>query len=248
MKRVADQRYEEQDTSDDEDYSSQKKKKKNYTDGDVIKEYKNYINDLIPTVPDKQVHDMVKDQISVNIDMFVEMLGVGNGNYVKKLLPQDNIIKIVTNIVIEGINHPVYDMIHEMPFHYENFNSMSMIYNNSSIILNDDGTETFLEKLLATEPPSDDEVKYTVFVQRLHGIISNIIRIIASVVESDDFVRGSPMLGIFIKTLKIPTNTKRRICKHLFNQITAAFAGQSLYTFFISDENIIKETIARCIK
>lgn len=201
----------------------------------MMKKYNKFVKGLIPTIPSADVEEIVKDRVPNSIKMILGDLKIDHG--LMKWLPEANVVATVTNIVIDGVNEPVARLVHSMPFHFKAFSDIAERRQNTA-----SESPSIAEELRKLKPPAEGEAEYQTFVDQLQNLMTNIIRRVAFVINSNELVSGGMLTSAIMSRISIPIATKRKICKHLFNQIST-FAGESIYTFFISDEKLVRDTI-----
>nr|AKS10631.1 wsv310-like protein [Metopaulias depressus WSSV-like virus] len=218
----------------------------NLSEEKLMKKYMKKVAAADQTMPDENVEAMVKSRIPASMKMFMREFNVNQNSHFMKLLPEDNIIKIVTSIVIKGINEPVRQLIYTHLPHYKQLES---VVEKRQLVQK--STITIAEELKQLDPPGADEPPYSEFVELLHGVMTNIIKRVAGVIEGNELLSGNSMftnalLSQISSQINLRHSTKTRICTYLFNEI-CTFAGEVLYTFFMDDKVLIKRIVNKNI-
>lgn len=236
MKRSA-----EHGSNNQEAVKERKKRKTDLSEEKLMKKYMRKVAAADHTTPDENVEAKVKSRTPTSIKMIMKELGMDQNSRFMKLLPEDNIIKIVTSIVIKGINEPIRQLIYT---HLPHYKQLERVVKKRQLFQK---STTIVEELKQLDPPGEGEPSYAEFVELLHGIMTNVIKRVAGVIESNELLSGDNMFtNALLSQITLQHNIKTKICTYLFNEI-CTFAGEVLYTFFIDDKKLIKTIVNKNI-
>ena len=248
MKRSAE--YVEESSSDSQVKEAVKEGKKrkadknntsNLSEEKLMKKYMKKVAAADQTTPDENVKAKVKSRTPASIKMIMKEFDVNQDSQFMKLLPEDNIIKIVTSIVIKGINEPIRQLIYT---HLPHYKQLQRVAEKRQLVQKN---ITIAEELKRFDPPGEGEPPYSEFVDLLHGIMTNVIKRVAGAIEGNELLSGNNMFAnALLSQITLKHNIKTRICTYLFNEI-CTFAGEILYTFFMDDRKLIKTIVSKNI-
>nr|BDV50190.1 MAG: wsv310-like protein [Chiromantes dehaani nimavirus] len=219
-----------------------KARKKRKVDQKLRKEYMRMVAAADPTTPNENVEAKVKSRTPTSIQMIMKKFGVDENSHFTKLLPKDNIIKIVTDIVINDINEPIRQLLYSYLLHYYKLEEIV-----KDRILVPQKNITIAEELKQLDPPGEGEQPYSEFVELLHGIMARVIKKVAGVIEGNELFSGNSVFtNALLSQITLEHNIKTGICAYLFNEM-CTFAGEVFYTFFMDDNNLIKMIVNKNI-
>ena len=224
---------------------AEKKKRKtdgNLPEGKLLKKYMKKVAAADQTTPDDNVEAEVKIRTPASIKMIMKEFDISQNSQFLKLLPEDNIINIVTSIVIKGINEPIRQLIYT---HLPHYKQLEKVVTERQLSVQK--RITVAEELKQLDPPGEGEPPYSEFVELLHGIMTNIIKRVAGVIESNELLSSNSIFThAILSQITLKHNIKTKICTYLFNEI-CTFAGEVLYTFFMDDKKLITTIISKNI-
>lgn len=232
--------------------AKKKKRKNKASESDkeekLVKAYMKIVDGLIPTIPSDKVETVVRERAPESIRNILKALRIDQNESCMKLIQQDKVILAFTDIVIDGVNKPVRRLITDMPFHFDRLSKVVGCWQTSTTSVTDALSKSIGEELCEQPPPGEGEPEFTAFVDQLKTLMTNIIKRVAAVIENNELIStGNVLKDAVVSHINVPIIMKRQLCKQLFNQI-AWFAGATLYTYFISDEKLIKDLINKHVK
>lgn len=206
----------------------------------LMKKYMKKVATMDQTTPDEDVEAEVKNRIPASIKLILKEFDVDQNSRFTKLLPENNIIKIVTNIVVNSVNAPIRRLIYS---HLPHYKQLEKVVEERQLV--QESTTTIAEDLKQLDPPDEGEPPYSDFVEILHGIMTNIIKRVAGVIEGNELFSGDNVFtNAILSKINLHRNIKTRLCIYLFN-IICTFAGEVPYTFFMDDKKLITALVKK---
>ena len=221
-------------------HPAQKKKKKSSSDEEMYKKYIEKIGLLEPTIPDAKIYSKVEAAAPDTIGDIVGELGIAKDNKLIKMIPEDTIKKLVSDIIIEEVNKHVRSLI---VFYLPHFMQMKEVVDKVDGMEN----ESISEELNKLKPPGEDEEPFSKFTSAMNNIMVRVVKRVASVIDNKELVRGNNALtNAILDRIEIPRDIKINICKHLSNYILA-FAGKDIYAYFLENSNLMNKAAEKYI-
>lgn len=212
----------------------------------LLKSYKREVARWDPTVPDDDIEEIVESLIPASLATIMKELDISQDNSLTKYIPREKVKKIITSIVINDINAPIRTMIYTYLLHFQRLKALVRRRENL-IVTNDDDInppKTLVEELKQLGPPGDSEPPFSEFVECLQGIVANVIKQVASVIEGNELLCGNSFANAVLSHISSHRHLKTTICTHLVNEI-CTFAGKEFYTFFREDTKFIRSLIKK---